>query len=246
MTPGASWFGRARPGHPFFAGLPLLIAHRGGAGLAPENTMAAFRCAVDDWDADILELDVRLTADGQLVVLHDETVDRTTDGTGPIRAMTWAAARRLDAGHRFRDLGGEPSFRGAGVRIPLFADVLASFPAVRIIVEPKAAEAATPLVRAIRAAKAEDRVLIGAEFEATRAGAKGYLGPWGASRRQMTWFWALHRGRDRGPPVGSGRRRVPAARAVRTAARGDARADPGGPCGQHPGARVDGGRTPRT
>ncbi len=184
--------GFRRPGHPFFGGAPLLIAHRGGAELAPENTMAAFRQAVDEWDADILEMDVRLTSDGRVVVIHDETVDRTTDGRGPIRNIPWAKARRLDAAYHFRDLNGKHSMRGEGVRLPLFAEVLEAFPQMRIIVEPKAAGAAAPLVRDIRAAGAEERVLVGAQFEATRAGAHGYEGPWGATRKQATRFWILH------------------------------------------------------
>ncbi|MXX73296.1 MAG: glycerophosphodiester phosphodiesterase [Gemmatimonadetes bacterium] len=183
---------RPRPGHPFFAGAPLLIAHRGGAKLAPENTMPAFRQAVDDWDADMLEMDVRPTRDGRVVVIHDETVDRTTNGHGPIAGMTWDEARSLDAAYRFRDPNGEHSLRGAGVRLPLFAEVLEAFPDMRIIVEPKTAEVAGPLVREVRAARAEERVLVGAEFEATRGGARGYRGPWGASRKQATRFWILH------------------------------------------------------
>ncbi len=180
-----------RPGHPFFAGAPQLIAHRGGAALAPENTMAAFRCALDEWDADMLEMDVRLTSDGRVVVIHDETVDRTTDGTGRIRDMTWAEARELDAGFRFPGTNGGTPWRGRGVRLPLFEEVLEAFPGARMIVEPKAAETAGPLVRLIRAAGAERRVLVGAEFEDTRSGARGYSGPWGASRRQVVPFWVL-------------------------------------------------------
>ncbi|MYE15271.1 MAG: glycerophosphodiester phosphodiesterase, partial [Gemmatimonadetes bacterium] len=164
---------RPRPGHPFFGGAPLLIAHRGGAKLAPENTMPAFRQAVDDWDADMLEMDVRPTRDGRVVVIHDETVDRTTNGHGPIAGMTWDEVRSLDAAYRFRDPDGEHSLRGTGVGLPLFAEVLEAFPDMRIIVEPKTAEAAGPLVREIRAARAEERVLVGAEFEATRGGARG-------------------------------------------------------------------------
>ena len=182
-----------RPGHAFLGGAPLLMAHRGGSRLAPENTMAAFRHALDDWDADVLEMDVRLTADGRLVVIHDDTVDRTTDGAGPIRRMTWEEACDLDAGFRFRDLNGGCSFRGRGVRIPLFDEVLDTFPHTRIIVEPKAAEAARPLVDAIRFRGAEHRVLIGAMFESTRTGARGYAGPWAASRTQVRRFWILHR-----------------------------------------------------
>ncbi len=184
---------RIRPGHPYFAGAPLLVAHRGGAKLAPENTVAAFRQAVDDWDADILEMDVRLTADGRVVVLHDETVDRTTDGTGSIRRMSWARARELDAGYRFRDLNGQRSLRGRGVRIPLFEEVLDAFPRTRINVESKAPEAARPLAEVIRSRAAEHRVLIAAEFEGTRREARGYPGPWGASRSHLVPFWALSR-----------------------------------------------------
>ena len=169
------------------------MAHRGGARLAPENTMAAFGHALDDWDADVLEMDVRLTADGRVAVVHDETVERTTDGKGAVREMEWSELRKLDAGFRFIDLAGERSRRGCGVRIPLFDEVLEAHSGVRIIVEPKAAEAAGPLARVIRAARAEHRVLIGAEFEATRVEARGYPGPWGASRRQVLPFWILHR-----------------------------------------------------
>lgn len=185
--------GRPRPGHPFLGGAPVLVAHRGGAGLAPENTMLAFRQALDEWDADMLEMDVRLTADGQVVVLHDETVDRTTEGTGPVREMAWDEVRQLDAGHRFRDSAGESPYRGQGVRIPLFDEVLRELPHMRIMVEPKSAESAGPLVEVIRARGAEHRVLIGAEYERTRDAARGYGGPWGASRSQVKPFWLLHR-----------------------------------------------------
>ena len=155
--------------------------------------MTAFRRAVEEWDADMLEMDVRLTADGQVVVLHDETVDRTTNGTGPVRDMVWDAVRELDAGYRFRDSAGEFPWRGRGVRIPLFDEVLEELPHMRMMVEPKAAEAAGPLVEVIRARGAEHRVLIGAVFERTRESALGYGGPWGASRSQVMPFWLLHR-----------------------------------------------------
>ncbi len=177
----------------YFAGAPLLIAHRGGAKLGPENTVAAFRQAVDDWDADVLEMDVRLSADGEVIVIHDETVDRTSDGTGRVADMPWAQIRELDAGYRFNDLAGDPSFRGKGVGFPLFRKVLEAFPTVRINVESKASEAAKPLVDLIRAAKAEHRVLVAAEFEKTRASVTDYSGPWGASRADVTPFWLLYR-----------------------------------------------------
>ena len=71
---------RFRTGCTYLSGAPLLVAHRGGARLAPENTLVAFRRAVEWWGADMLEMDVRLTRDGCVVVTHDATVDRTTDG----------------------------------------------------------------------------------------------------------------------------------------------------------------------
>ncbi len=170
-----------RPGHPYLAGAPHLVAHRGGSKLAPENTMAAFRQAVDHWRADILEMDVRLTVDGEVVVIHDAAVDRTTDGSGQVRDLPWATVRELDAGHRFTALDGTHSFRGKGVGIPRFEEVLEAFPRTRLNVESKSPEAAAPLVALIERHGATQRVLIAAEHEHTRDGARGYRGPWGAS-----------------------------------------------------------------
>ncbi|WNC15603.1 glycerophosphodiester phosphodiesterase [Brevibacillus brevis] len=95
------------------------IAHRGASGYAPENTMAAFRKAVK-MKADYIELDVQATKDGKLVVIHDTTVDRTTDGTGKVGSFTWDELRQLDAGSFFG-----PEF--AGERIPSFEEVLDEF-----------------------------------------------------------------------------------------------------------------------
>jgi glycerophosphoryl diester phosphodiesterase len=184
---------RRRPGHPYLAGSPLLIAHRGGARLAPENTIAAFRNAIDAWGADMLEMDVRATRDGEVVVIHDETVDRTTEGTGPVASLTWAHARELDAGYRFRDLHGDHSFRGEGVRIPRFEEVLEELPGVRLNVEAKDGRSAQGLVEAVLRHGAQDRVLVAAEWERNRRRVRGYPGPWGASRRNLAGFLLLAR-----------------------------------------------------
>jgi glycerophosphoryl diester phosphodiesterase len=181
------------------AGAPLLVAHRGGSRLAPENTLEAFRDAVERWRADMLEMDVRLTRDGEVVVIHDETVDRTTDGTGPVSAYTLSELQRLDAGHRFVDPRGEATFRGRGVRIPRFEDVLLALPGVRMNVEAKEPGVAAPLVDIVRRHGAEARVLVAAEHEHCRDAARGYPGPWGASRTQVFRFWALHRLPGGGP-----------------------------------------------
>jgi glycerophosphoryl diester phosphodiesterase len=99
------------------SGKILVIGHRGALGYAPENTMASFEKGLT-CRADVLELDVHLTRDGELVVMHDADVARTTDGHGRVRDMTLAEIKRLDAGKWFG-----PEF--AGQRVPTLAEVLA-------------------------------------------------------------------------------------------------------------------------
>lgn len=91
-------------------------AHRGGAGLAPENTLAAFRKAVE-LGVDALEMDLHVTRDGEIVVIHDENLERTTDGRGMIADLTLEQVRRWDAGRRFA-----PAFQGE--RIPTLREVI--------------------------------------------------------------------------------------------------------------------------
>lgn len=112
-------------------GCMMVIAHRGASGLAPENTLAAFRRAIRD-GADWLELDVCASKDGAIVVIHDDTLDRTTDGTGRVDEHTRAALRGLDAGSSFHR-------RFAGERIPLLREVatLARAGAAGLFVEMK-------------------------------------------------------------------------------------------------------------
>ncbi|HEX9006388.1 MAG TPA: glycerophosphodiester phosphodiesterase family protein [Bacteroidota bacterium] len=98
----------------------LVIAHRGSSGQAPENTMASFRLAAEA-GADMIELDVRLTADGALAVIHDRRLERTTDGRGPVRRRTARSLAALDAGGWF-------SRRFAGERVPLLEEVLEELP----------------------------------------------------------------------------------------------------------------------
>jgi glycerophosphoryl diester phosphodiesterase len=183
----------ARPGHPFLAGRPVLCAHRGGGKLAPENTMEAFAGAIRDWGADMLELDVHASADGEIVVIHDDTVDRTTDGSGRVGGMPLAALRELDAGARFRDSEGRASFAGRGVRVPRLEEVIESFPRTRLTVEIKDVRAGAAVVALIERHGVAHRVLVAAAEERYRVGARGYPGPWGASGQQLRRFWILHR-----------------------------------------------------
>lgn len=148
--------------HPFFAAArPLVFAHRGGAALAPENTIAAFDNGLG-LGADGLELDVHLSLDGQVVVHHDPTLDRTTDRRGDIAAFTADELARVDAGCRF-GRGDDRPFRGQGHGIPTLAVVLARYRDHRIVIEMKVnrAELARAVVDAVRAAGAVDRVCLG-------------------------------------------------------------------------------------
>ena len=94
-----------------------VIAHRGASSSAPENTIEAFKLAMEE-GADMLELDVRQTRDSQLVVIHDVTIDRTTDGSGRINDFTYDQLKRFDAGSWFQN------GRFAQARIPLLQDVV--------------------------------------------------------------------------------------------------------------------------
>lgn len=128
-----------------------VFAHRGGLAHAPENTLAAFRNAISQ-GADWLEFDVQMTKDGELVVIHDETVDRTTNGTGVVRDMTLQQIRSLDAGQ--------------GEKVPTFAEVLelAKTSGVRIFPETKSAHlypgVEEKLLQALRQADYLDRTVI--------------------------------------------------------------------------------------
>lgn len=107
-----------------------VVAHRGASGHAPELTFAAFSKAIE-MGADSIEVDVHQSADGKIVIIHDQTLDRTTNGTGLIASKTYKELQRLDAGSWFDD-----SF--AGERIPLFSEFIESVKGkVEIIVEVK-------------------------------------------------------------------------------------------------------------
>jgi glycerophosphoryl diester phosphodiesterase len=179
-----------RPGAAYFAGAPLLIAHRGGSALAPENTLLAFERALTWWRADILELDVQPTADGEVVVFHDATLDRTTDGSGPVAAHTLAQIRALDAGFRFTPDGVEYPFRGRGIGVSTLSEVLEAFPGVRVNVEIKDGRAQERVWESIRETAATDRVLIAAGSARNRARLAGYPVPVSAGREEIAPFLA--------------------------------------------------------
>ncbi len=149
----------------FFAPpLPRLIAHRGGSGTRPENTLAAFRAAVEA-GAEMVELDLHLSADRIPVVIHDATLDRTTAARGAVALRTAAELAALDAGHHFSaDRGRTFPYRGAGLGVPSLRAVLEALPAVRLTLEVKTAEPALDraLALELERCRAADRVLLAA------------------------------------------------------------------------------------
>lgn len=150
---------------PFLKGLkrPVAIAHRGGARAYPENTLVAFERALTEHQMDVLEMDVHTTRDGVLVVAHDATVDRCTDGKGPISGFTLSELKRLDAGARF------PEWKNHGVTIPTLDEVLQAFPKARLNIELKHAGPEAQFLEVLGKHGALERVCIGSEHDPVAA-----------------------------------------------------------------------------
>ncbi len=144
---------------------PRLIAHRGGAGVRPENTLEAFSAAYRE-GIRYFELDVHTSRDGVLVVCHDDDLRRTTDSTGAIRELNYTEITRADAGYRFQADGGYP-FRGAGLRVPRLLDVLTLFDDAFFVIEIKqvAPSLAAALNQVLTATGTRRRVLIASEHQ---------------------------------------------------------------------------------
>jgi glycerophosphoryl diester phosphodiesterase len=191
-----------------------VYAHRGGAALRPENTIASFDHGLA-LGADGLELDVHLSRDGVVVVHHDDTLDRTTGGSGPVSSLTAEELAAVDAGYWFRPrpaAGSEPAaadgteearsagaaqfpFRGRGLGVPRLREVLDRYPGVAIIIELKAnrPELATRTIDVVRAAGAIDHVSLGSFGWRVLHAARTYEPriPTGASQEEARW--ALYR-----------------------------------------------------
>ncbi|SDE09725.1 glycerophosphodiester phosphodiesterase [Streptomyces prasinopilosus] len=141
---------------------PIAFAHRGGAADGLENTVRQFRCAVEAGYR-YIETDVHVTRDGRLVAFHDATLDRVTDGAGPIARLPWREVEQA------RVAGREP--------VPLFEELLAVFPGVRWNVDVKAEPALLPLLELIERTNAWDRVCLGSFSEARVVRAQRLAGP---------------------------------------------------------------------
>jgi glycerophosphoryl diester phosphodiesterase len=141
---------------------PVAIAHRGGAGEAPENTLEAFGMAVALGYC-YLETDAHVSRDGVVLAFHDPRLDDKTDRTGAIAALSIAEVEAADAGYVFSADGGRSfPFRGRGVRIPRLEELLLRWPEARVNIDPKTDACVEPLVALIDRLGAWDRVGIGA------------------------------------------------------------------------------------
>ncbi len=165
---------------------PIVIGHRGAKAVAPENTLASFESACRSGSV-MLELDVQLTADGVVVVVHDDTVDRCSDGSGAVREKTLEELRALDAGTWF-----SPVY--AGQRIPTFAELLELMqrhPSVGLLVEFKdvwTAEEVALVTSAIDAAGMGERSIVQSFYPETVAALRE-----AAPHLRRGWLiWELH------------------------------------------------------
>lgn len=174
--------GRVRP---IRDGWPANVGHRGLSARFPENTLASFRAALEA-GAGGLELDVRVTRDGHPIVMHDATVDRTTDGFGAVAGMTLEAVRRLGVG-------------GTGEGVPTLREVFEEFPGARVNIDIKDGDlpgAEKVVLDVLREADVADRVLVAsADHRVLRRFRRASGGEFdtGASRREIAVFYALSR-----------------------------------------------------
>ena len=140
----------------------MVIAHQGGDGVWPGDTMYAFERAVEI-GADVLEMDAHITKDNVIVLMHDETVDDTTDGTGLIEEMTLEELKKLDAAYDWSDDGGQTfPYRGQGITVPTLEELFQKFPEMRYTIEIKKSSIPIdqPLCDLIRQYEMQDKVLV--------------------------------------------------------------------------------------
>ena len=152
------------PSKPYYDGVTgtLLIAHQGGDGVWPGDTMFAFEKAVEI-GADVLEMDAHITKDSHIVLMHDEKVDRTTNGTGLIEDMTLDELRQLDAAYYWSNDGGQTyPHRGQGIQVPTLDELFQKFPHMRYVIEIKLTTNPIdkPLCELIRKYNMQDKVVI--------------------------------------------------------------------------------------
>lgn len=192
-----------RPNYTFFEtnkDEPLVIAQHGGVSLAPENTLIAFERSLDI-GVDIIQIDVRQTEDYELVVIKDETVDRTTNGEGYVKELTLSSIKELDAAHRFRDSRGNHVYRGHGIQVPTLEEVFQTFPDTRFLIYlrddyEKAIDVEHKLWALIKQYNMEENVLIYSHDDSMMNALKEVIEaqiPLGTSRAEMQRLVFMHK-----------------------------------------------------
>ena len=168
----------------------LIIGHRGASAHAPENTIPAFKLA-ERAGADAIELDIRLTADGVPVVVHDPTLLRTTGRRYTVATSTFSTVRELDAGSRFtRDGGRSFPWRGRGIRVPSLEDVIMAMPRMPLLIELKVRGAEVAVRDVLLRTDALTRsVVVAFDHRAVRGFRNGEV-PTGAGEREMLALFA--------------------------------------------------------
>lgn len=152
------------PAKPYYANFkpPLIIAHQGGDGVWPGDTIYAFEKAVEI-GVDVLEMDAHITKDSQIVLMHDEKVDRTTNGAGLIEDLTLSELKQLDAAYQWSNDNGKTfPYRGQGIRVPTLEELFQKFSEMRYVIEIKLTQNPIdkPLCDLIRKYGMENKVVI--------------------------------------------------------------------------------------
>ena len=194
---------------PFAREHPIAFSHRGGRLRWPENTMLAFRNSAE-LGYRYFETDLHLSADGVLMVFHDDTLDRTTDGSGPVDGYTAAELKAFDAAFRFGSDRGWP-FRGQGVTIPTLEELVTALPDASFTLELKQAGLAGPLVTFIERHDLWDRVMVGGyadEWMRELRRLSGGRVPTSSPRHETLLFWLISR-IGIGFPIGADALQVP-------------------------------------
>lgn len=169
-----------------------LYAHRGASAERPENTLPAFARAIEI-GVDALEMDVQVTRDDQLIVVHDDTGLRTTGTPTAWAELDLAEVRRLDAGWGFINAAGMRPFAGQAIGVPTFEEVLDSFPGVRINVDLKGARAVELMLALLANKRADDRVTLASFQLATLVAVRrrGYAGETALAQAEVATLLAL-------------------------------------------------------
>ncbi len=224
--------------HPFSSREKLVFAHRGGAKLAPENTMVAFEHGLA-LGSDGIECDVHLSRDGVPVVIHDKTLERTTDATGPVSARTAQDLALVDAGYRFGGGDGSYPFRNRGIGVPTLEAVINLSAGARVIIEMKQGDPALAhaVLDVVRRTRAADRVCVGSFYRQGLDMVRAQEPAIATSASEHEARWTLYRAWCRWPlaaarvysafqvPEYAGRLRVVSPAFVTQAHRGGARVD---------------------